>query len=138
LSAMVEGGGQAAHLAALKVHYAAQAAVMEAAVEAAESSCGWLLLAPPRVAGSAQVSRTTGGFFVWIRLPSGMDGAALVRFSEAEHGVTALSGDRCFPGTGATGGENDCIRLSFSYLAPADLEEGVRRLAAAVSAMAAQ
>jgi len=69
-----------------------------------------------------------GGFFVWLELPEGVDAAALLPVAEA-HGVSFAPGDRfCLEG-----GER-LLRLAFSLYGEATLQEGARRLAAAIAA----
>jgi DNA-binding transcriptional MocR family regulator len=64
-----------------------------------------------------------GGFFVWVRLSTGMDSAAILPAAEAA-GVSYLPGDRFF----AEGGGQNYLRLSFSLLPPEQLAEGAARL----------
>ncbi|RRR74615.1 MAG: PLP-dependent aminotransferase family protein [Candidatus Viridilinea halotolerans] len=64
-----------------------------------------------------------GGFFVWVRLPTHLDAAALLPIAEAA-GVSYLPGTRFF----ATGGGHHYLRLSFSLLPPSELELGIARL----------
>jgi 2-aminoadipate transaminase len=64
-----------------------------------------------------------GGYFLWLELPCGIHTADL----RAE-GVTFVPGADFFAGAG---GES-ALRLAFSYVSPAENEEGVRRLASAV------
>lgn len=69
----------------------------------------------------------TGGFFSWVHLP-GIDTTALT--------VTARALDVAFvPGAAffAVRDEHEYLRLSFSRTAEADIDEGVRRLAAAIA-----
>jgi DNA-binding transcriptional MocR family regulator len=67
-----------------------------------------------------------GGWFVWARLAPGMTATGLLPYAEDE-GVSYLDGTHFFvDGSGA-----DHLRLSFSMLDPALLDEGVRRLAEA-------
>jgi DNA-binding transcriptional MocR family regulator len=64
-----------------------------------------------------------GGFFIWVRLPTGLDSAAILPAAEAA-GVSYLPGDRFF----AEGGGQNYLRLSFSLLPPEQLAEGAARL----------
>ncbi len=66
-----------------------------------------------------------GGFFVWLRLPPGIDSAALLPAAEAA-GVSYVPGARFYTGSG---GEQYC-RLAFSLLAPEEMAAGVAALAA--------
>jgi 2-aminoadipate transaminase len=64
-----------------------------------------------------------GGFFVWVRLPEGMDGAALLLRAEAA-GVAFLPGTVFHSG----GGGANALRLAFSLYDPEELIEAARRL----------
>ncbi|MEI7772943.1 MAG: PLP-dependent aminotransferase family protein [Chloroflexales bacterium] len=66
-----------------------------------------------------------GGFFVWVRLPAGMDSTAILPAAEAA-GVSYLPGARFF----AEGGGQNYLRLSFSLLPPEQIVEGTARLGA--------
>jgi 2-aminoadipate transaminase len=70
-------------------------------------------------------SEPEGGYFLWLDLPSDVQTVDL----RAE-GVTFVPGADFFAGPG---GES-AIRLAFSYVSVAEVEEGVRRLASAVRA----
>jgi 2-aminoadipate transaminase len=67
-------------------------------------------------------NRPEGGFFVWLELPPGTDGRAVLERAE---GVTAVAGT-------SFGWSANCLRLSFAGAAPDELEAAVERLAAAV------
>ncbi len=67
-------------------------------------------------------SRPEGGYFVWLELPSGTDGRAVV---ERADGVSAAPGS-------AFGATANLLRLSFAAAAPEEIESGVARLAAAM------
>jgi DNA-binding transcriptional MocR family regulator len=64
-----------------------------------------------------------GGFFVWVRLPEGMDAAALLPRAEAA-GVAYLPGALFHNG----GGGINTLRLAFSLYDPDELAEAARRL----------
>lgn len=66
-----------------------------------------------------------GGYFLWLELPDGLQTAQL-----APEGVTFVGGADFFAGSG---GES-ALRLAFSFASPAEIGEGVRRLASAVRA----
>jgi 2-aminoadipate transaminase len=74
------------------------------------------------------VETPDGGWFLWLRLPDGVDADRLLPLAE-RHGVSFVPGTRfCVPPyTGASH-----IRLSFSMLDPTELEEGARRLGEAL------
>ena len=66
-----------------------------------------------------------GGLFIWVTCPEEMDTDAL--FGRAiEAGVAYIPGSKFYP-TGAE--RRNEMRLNFSYAPPADLREGVTRLA---------
>jgi 2-aminoadipate transaminase len=67
-------------------------------------------------------SRPEGGYFVWLQLPPGTDGRAVL---ERAQGVSAV------PGTEFASTSN-LLRLSYSSVAPDEIPAGVERLAAAV------
>ena len=75
----------------------------------------------------ATISRPAGGFFLWIRLPSGTDKERL-----AEHAVQARIQYTPGPVFYANGGGEDYIRLAFSYEQPDKCYEGARLLAKAM------
>ena len=70
-----------------------------------------------------------GGLFLWISLPRGMDSQLLFRSALAEK-VSFVPGDSFYA-------DNDLdsyrhLRLNFSYCAPEQIREGIRRLSVAV------
>jgi (S)-3,5-dihydroxyphenylglycine transaminase len=71
----------------------------------------------------------TGGFFLTLRVPFRVDNAQLVR-SAQNFGVIWTPMTHFYPGTGGHHG----IRLSTSYLTPAEIEEGTARLVRFVEA----
>jgi 2-aminoadipate transaminase len=66
-----------------------------------------------------------GGYFLWVTLPRGTDVAALQRAAN-DLGVTFVKGTDFM----LEGGDN-ALRLSYAGVTPAQIEEGVRRLASA-------
>jgi 2-aminoadipate transaminase len=68
-----------------------------------------------------------GGFFLWAELPSGLDGDALLARAIEERVIFVAGSAFYVDGTGQRR-----IRLSFSHPSPERLQEGVRRLAAAL------
>ncbi len=86
------------------------------------------------LAGSgAVVSRPEGGFFVWIRLPTGTDPRRLMTLA-VEARVRYTPGPAFFP----QGGGAEFIRLAFSYEQPAKCYEGARLMARAILAAGAR
>jgi 2-aminoadipate transaminase len=67
-----------------------------------------------------------GGYYLWLRLPEGVDGDALARRAETL-GVQVLPASQFH----ATPGPPNYVRLAYSYASPSQIVEGVRRLARA-------
>ncbi|GIL64967.1 hypothetical protein Vafri_18826 [Volvox africanus] len=67
-----------------------------------------------------------GGYFVWLELRDGVDSRQLLSLAEQNHGV------RFTPGPVCGGGPANCLRLAFSFYNEEELEEGARRLGAAI------
>ena len=98
----------------LRAHYQHKRTVMEQALTA-------------KLAGRVQWTSPRGGFFLWIRLPDGVDDRAF--FERAlTHKVSFVIGSAFH----VDGGGHSYARLSFSGITPAQIEEGVARLAAAL------
>jgi 2-aminoadipate transaminase len=74
-----------------------------------------------------QISKPEGGFFIWIKLPTGTQ---LTRLAEraGEAGVQYTAGPAFF----INGGGQEFIRLAFSYEPPERCYEGARLLARAI------
>ncbi len=72
-----------------------------------------------------------GGYFLWVELPRGTD-AGLLHEAAAKRGVRFVQG-RDFVLEGA----HSCLRLAYSGVTEAEIEEGVRRLADAYAEIAA-
>ena len=70
-------------------------------------------------------SRPEGGMFVWLWLPDGMDGKALLERSLIEERVAFVPGEPFFAEVPAA----NAIRLSYSLPTHAQIEDGVARLA---------
>jgi DNA-binding transcriptional MocR family regulator len=76
--------------------------------------------------GRARWNRPEGGYFLWLELPEGADAAELLARA-TEGGVTFV------PGVDF-GGQPNSMRLAFSFVSPAEIDEGVRRLARLLAA----
>jgi 2-aminoadipate transaminase len=70
-----------------------------------------------------QWTRPRGGFFSWLTLPGGADSTELAR-KAAERGVGIVPGTLFFP----DGSGDDTVRLSFSLVDEAQIDEGIERL----------
>jgi DNA-binding transcriptional MocR family regulator len=112
--AVTEGYDQ--HLHRLRGAYGAKARVMLAALERTmPKGVTW--------------SHPEGGMFVWIDLPEGIDGAALLARAIEEERVAFVPGAPFF----AEKQTPNAIRLSYSLPTDAQIEEGVQRLARLIS-----
>jgi DNA-binding transcriptional MocR family regulator len=78
-----------------------------------------------RELGEAEFVAPEGGYFMWVTLPEGTDVDALLRAAD-ERGVSFVKGTDFV----LEGGENT-LRLAYSGVTPAQIDEGVARLAAA-------
>jgi len=105
----------ARHIPVLRAHYQCKRDAMTRAIERHMASrVSWI---PPR-----------GGFFLWAALRGGLHSRELMPFAQAR-GVIFVEGSAFFvDGTGA-----EFMRLSFSAPSEARIEEGVMRLAAAIT-----
>lgn len=74
-------------------------------------------------------SRPDGGMFVWVTLPEGLDGAALLARSLETVKVAFVPGKAFF----ADGSGTNTLRLSFSCANEAMIEEGISRLGKLIS-----
>jgi 2-aminoadipate transaminase len=77
----------------------------------------------------AKATRPEGGFFISLTLPEGVSTTA-VRKQASDRGLNLADGLAFFP----DGGGERFLRLPFCALAPAEIDEGIRRLAASVQA----
>lgn len=71
----------------------------------------------------------TGGFFIWVELPDGIDADEILP-EAAEEGVTYLAGSHFYADDRASNG----LRLSFSYASFEEMDRGVAALARATKA----
>lgn len=77
----------------------------------------------------AKLSVPEGGYYVWLTFPPHVDGDAVARRA-AEVGVNIIPGSRFYAGAGVEPAKrNNHVRLSYSFAAPEEIDEGVRRLA---------
>ena len=76
-------------------------------------------------------SRPKGGLFIWLQLPEGADAVAMQPKVLATADVGYLPGPGFSP-DGIAG--RNCLRLCFGYNTPAEISEGIKRLAQAFRA----
>lgn len=88
--------------------------------------------ADQRSALGVRWKRPSGGFFITLEVPFRADDAALLR-SASDFGVLWTPMAYFYP----EGGGHNSVRLSTSYLTPAEIEEGIARLARFIAAEAA-
>jgi DNA-binding transcriptional MocR family regulator len=93
--------------------------VREALRERAETLCQALERELPQ----ARFVRPTGGYFLWVDLPDGTDVGALFE-AAAERGLQFVKGSDF-----VLDGAESSLRLAYSGVTPAEIEEGVKRLA---------
>jgi DNA-binding transcriptional MocR family regulator len=75
----------------------------------------------------AEISKTEGGFFLWIRLPTGTDTRRMTELAVRAR-VQFTPGPAFFP----HGGGENFIRLAYSYEPPEKCYEGARLMARAI------
>jgi 2-aminoadipate transaminase len=71
--------------------------------------------------------RPKGGYYVWLTLPPDTDGDRIAACA-ADNGVAIIAGSKFFANAGAP---KHHIRLAFSHATHEEIDEGVRRVAAA-------
>ena len=82
-----------------------------------------MLAALDKHMSGARWSHPEGGYFIWLELPAGTNAKEALDRAE---GVTAVLGTDF-------GGPENSIRLAYSFVSPDEIDEGVRRLAAAIA-----
>ncbi len=99
------------HIPRLRAHYGARRDAMLAALKAyMPKGVSW--------------TEPEGGMFVWVTLPQGMDGAALLVRALEEENVAFVPGSAFY----ADGSGKNTIRLNFSSPNEAQIDEGLKRL----------
>ncbi len=115
LCTLIESDGLSAHIARLRDEYAHRLDAMDAALQ--------------NHLPQAEYVRPQGGFFFWVRFP-GVDGESL-RQKGRDFDVGLRQG-ALFSSQGEL---EDTVRLSFSYYAPDQIEEGIKRLSRCLETM---
>jgi len=114
VAALLDAGAFGAHVAALRVAYAARRDALAGALrEHLPAGCRFALPA--------------GGFFIWVTLPEELTASALLPVAE-RHRVGFAPGERF-----CADGDDRSLRLAFSLYGADDLAEGGRRLGAAIA-----
>jgi 2-aminoadipate transaminase len=99
----------------LRAHYQAKRSVMERALES-------------QLSGRVAWTSPRGGFFLWIRLPEGVDDRQLLDRA-LQQKVSFVIGSAFF----VNGQGHEFARLSFSGINHEQIEQGITRLAAAIN-----
>jgi 2-aminoadipate transaminase len=122
MTAVIELGLFEPHVAALRQNYCVKLAAMLAAADE-------FLADVPGVSWQ----RPTGGLYVWLRLPEGIDAGPHGTLFDAAlaEGVLYVPGEYCFPAEGQTI-ESNTIRLSFGVQSAAQIRQGVEALSRAI------
>ena len=113
-TAMMRTGWQQEYVEWLRATFARRSSVMVDALR--EHMPGWVEFDVPQ-----------GGYFIWLRLPEGVDGAEL-RVRAKNCGVDLRHGSLFSP----TGACANHLRLSYAFYDDADIAEGVARLGRAL------
>lgn len=117
ITEMLRTGFYPAHLDRIRAVYRERRDAMLAALHE------WM---PPDVTWT----EPEGGFFVWVRLPAGVDVADVLALGN-ERGVGIVPGTGC---TAVPGGQRDGMRLGFCAMPPDEIAEAIRRLAGVIGA----
>jgi 2-aminoadipate transaminase len=115
VSKFSENGHLDEHIAALNERYSYKAGLMYDAIQ-------------KHFPADVKVNKPEGGFFIWCKLPSDISATKLLAECEANHGITFLPGTRCY----ANGQGDDEMRLSFSFLSPEQITDGIAKLGKAM------
>jgi 2-aminoadipate transaminase len=77
----------------------------------------------------------SGGYYVWLTLPEDVDGDKLARVA-IDGGVTVLPGSKFFANPDVPHPRNH-LRIAYSHATPDEVDDGIRRLAAAYRTLTA-
>jgi 2-aminoadipate transaminase len=110
IGALLQGGAFEPQIETFRAAYRARRdALHEALCQHLPASCAW--------------NKPRGGYFIWVKLPEGVDATRLLADAERA-GVAYTPGSRFhFDGRGA-----NTLRLAFSLYTPAELAEAAKRL----------
>ena len=113
LSAYLDGFDWKSQIASFRDIYRERRDAMVGALEEMCPSCTWNV--------------PTGGFYVWLGLPTGLDSRAMLPRAVTAR-VAYVAGTAFY----ANGEGTDHMRLSFCYPTPERIREGIRRLAGVI------
>lgn len=78
----------------------------------------------------ARWTKPTGGMFIWVELPAGIDTVELLKTAVTQEKVAFIPGYAfAVPGHNVT----NCLRLNFSNASVEQIEDGIQRLAAVIN-----
>lgn len=115
--AFLRGGYLPAYLEHLRKAYARRCRIMTEALKA-------------RMPEGVEWNMPKGGFYLWLRLPPGMNASALLEITAARGAVFVVG--RAFDPEGR---RDDCLRLSFSHTPEDRIAAGVEILADSMAAL---
>jgi 2-aminoadipate transaminase len=75
-------------------------------------------------------NRPTGGMFIWVELPTGVDATSLLTAAIGTGRVAFSPGDAF--AAGGSRHARHCLRLNFTHCPPDQIAEGIERLARVV------
>jgi 2-aminoadipate transaminase len=115
------GGRLPAHIAQVQAVYRANRDAMAAAVS--------------RELPDVTTDVPAGGYYFWLTLPTGISGDELAKAASAA-GVTILAGSKFFARSDVSHPTNH-VRVAYSHATPEEIDDGIRRVAAAYRTIAA-
>jgi 2-aminoadipate transaminase len=123
VAAFLDAGHLPGHLATLRREYGRRRDVMLAAMARTF---------PPGL----RWTRPSGGMFIWVELPAGVDTAALLQVAIAQEQVAFIPGHAFAVHQSGPQQQHArrCLRLNFSNCQPAKIEEGIARLGRVIGA----
>jgi 2-aminoadipate transaminase len=77
----------------------------------------------------------SGGYYIWLTLPEDVDSDRLARLA-IDGGVTVLPGSKFFANPDVPHPRNH-LRIAYSHATPDEVDDGIRRLAAAYRTLTA-
>jgi 2-aminoadipate transaminase len=120
MARLMADGSFETHLRGLRAEHARRAAAMLGSIQKHVP------------AGALRFARPVGGLYLWCRLAAGLDSRALLERALAA-GVAFVPGHAFYPDPA---GDNE-LRICFSSVQPASMDDAIRRLASAIRATAA-
>ncbi|ELT99789.1 hypothetical protein CAPTEDRAFT_183609 [Capitella teleta] len=82
-----------------------------------------------KLPSSVKFRQLEGGYFFWVEMPEGCQGVRVAELARGNQNVVVLPGGRC----SATGGYQNCVRISFSFNERAVVLQGVSKICSAIN-----